>query len=68
MPGFDDRTVSRRRFLTGASVVAAGTLLGAALPQSALAADVPATGSWPYAVLDPEVIGANAWAPTGCTG
>jgi hypothetical protein len=65
----EEKLVSRRGFIMGAAAAATGAaLLGSPLAFAADEATIPPVGQWPYAPLDPDAVGASAWAPPGCGG
>jgi len=67
----EEKLVSRRGFIMSAAAAATGAaLLGSPLALAAEGDPIPKMGDWgPYYVpLDPQVVGALAKAPTGCTG
>jgi hypothetical protein len=60
---------SRRNFIkSSAGVLTGGIILGETISPTVAAADTPAMGAWPYAILDPVAVAQSAWSPPGCEG
>jgi hypothetical protein len=63
------RRFDRRAFILGTAAAATGlAVVGTPLAFAAEGDPIPPPGQWPYALLDPDQIGAAAWAAPGCTG
>lgn len=63
------RRFDRRTFIMGTAAAATGlAVVGAPLAFAAEGDPIPPAGQWPYALLDPDQIGAAAWAAPGCSG